>query len=457
MRRPLAAARGDARRRFAARAASRSTRGSRSTFPAPHSYTGEDVLELHGHGGPAVLRLLLARCVELGARLARARRVHAARVPQRQARPRAGRKRRRPHRRGDGDRGARGGAQPLRRVLARDPRAGRRADRAADVHRGDARLSRRGHRVPARGRRARASSRAIARAARARCCARARTGRAAARRAHRRAGRRSPTSASRACSTGWPATRSRSSRRLPGTTRDAVAAQIEIARHPADDRRHRRAARRPTTRSRRSASSARGRRSSAPISRWCWSTRAAGGRHRRARTRAILAQLPAALPRDRRPQQDRPRRRSRRRSRRARADGAATRRARHVWLSAKTGDGRRRCCEREILAHRRRARGHGRGRVPRARAAPASRCATRRRISPRPRAHVAPAPPPLELFAEELREAQHGARGDHRRIHRGRSAGRDLLAVLHRQIAPVPARAREVQSIASSLHGASRS
>jgi tRNA modification GTPase len=40
-------------------------------FPAPRSYTGEDVLELHGHGGPAVLRLLLARCTELGARLAR--------------------------------------------------------------------------------------------------------------------------------------------------------------------------------------------------------------------------------------------------------------------------------------------------------------------------------------------------------------------------------------------------
>jgi len=40
-------------------------------FRAPRSYTGEDVLELHGHGGPAVLRLLLARCVELGARLAR--------------------------------------------------------------------------------------------------------------------------------------------------------------------------------------------------------------------------------------------------------------------------------------------------------------------------------------------------------------------------------------------------
>jgi tRNA modification GTPase len=39
-------------------------------FPGPHSYTGEDVLELHGHGGPAVLNQLLGRCVELGARLA---------------------------------------------------------------------------------------------------------------------------------------------------------------------------------------------------------------------------------------------------------------------------------------------------------------------------------------------------------------------------------------------------
>jgi tRNA modification GTPase len=39
-------------------------------FPAPHSYTGEAVVEFHGHGGPSVLRLVLARCVELGARLA---------------------------------------------------------------------------------------------------------------------------------------------------------------------------------------------------------------------------------------------------------------------------------------------------------------------------------------------------------------------------------------------------
>jgi tRNA modification GTPase len=39
-------------------------------FPAPHSYTGEDVLELQGHGGPVVLQMVLRRCLELGARLA---------------------------------------------------------------------------------------------------------------------------------------------------------------------------------------------------------------------------------------------------------------------------------------------------------------------------------------------------------------------------------------------------
>ena len=35
-------------------------------FPAPASYTGEDVLELQAHGGPVVLQLLVARCLELG-------------------------------------------------------------------------------------------------------------------------------------------------------------------------------------------------------------------------------------------------------------------------------------------------------------------------------------------------------------------------------------------------------
>ena len=39
-------------------------------FAAPHSFTGENVIELQGHGGPVVLSLLLQRCLELGARLA---------------------------------------------------------------------------------------------------------------------------------------------------------------------------------------------------------------------------------------------------------------------------------------------------------------------------------------------------------------------------------------------------
>jgi len=39
-------------------------------FPEPHSYTGEDVLELQGHGGPVVLEALVTRAVQLGARRA---------------------------------------------------------------------------------------------------------------------------------------------------------------------------------------------------------------------------------------------------------------------------------------------------------------------------------------------------------------------------------------------------
>ena len=33
-------------------------------FPAPHSYTGEDVLELQGHGGAVVMQMLIQRCLE---------------------------------------------------------------------------------------------------------------------------------------------------------------------------------------------------------------------------------------------------------------------------------------------------------------------------------------------------------------------------------------------------------
>lgn len=39
-------------------------------FPNPQSFTGEDVIELQGHGGPVVMQMLLARCLDLGARLA---------------------------------------------------------------------------------------------------------------------------------------------------------------------------------------------------------------------------------------------------------------------------------------------------------------------------------------------------------------------------------------------------
>jgi tRNA modification GTPase len=43
-------------------------RGIAIFYSAPHSYTGEDVLELQGHGGLAVLQLILRRCLDLGAR-----------------------------------------------------------------------------------------------------------------------------------------------------------------------------------------------------------------------------------------------------------------------------------------------------------------------------------------------------------------------------------------------------
>ncbi|MFA6040930.1 MAG: tRNA uridine-5-carboxymethylaminomethyl(34) synthesis GTPase MnmE [Methylophilus sp.] len=45
-------------------------RGIAIYYPNPHSYTGEDVLELQAHGGTALMLILLARCIELGARQA---------------------------------------------------------------------------------------------------------------------------------------------------------------------------------------------------------------------------------------------------------------------------------------------------------------------------------------------------------------------------------------------------
>jgi tRNA modification GTPase len=60
-----------AARRFRDAAGAALDAGLALWFPAPHSFTGEDVLELHGHGGPVVLDLLVGRCIELGARPAR--------------------------------------------------------------------------------------------------------------------------------------------------------------------------------------------------------------------------------------------------------------------------------------------------------------------------------------------------------------------------------------------------
>jgi tRNA modification GTPase len=45
-------------------------RGIAIYYAAPHSYTGEEVLELQAHGGPALMQLLLQRCLSLGARQA---------------------------------------------------------------------------------------------------------------------------------------------------------------------------------------------------------------------------------------------------------------------------------------------------------------------------------------------------------------------------------------------------
>ncbi|ODS93046.1 MAG: tRNA uridine-5-carboxymethylaminomethyl(34) synthesis GTPase MnmE [Comamonas sp. SCN 65-56] len=59
-------------------------RGLALWFPAPHSYTGEDVLELQAHGGPVVLQLLLARCMEVaGAALPRLRLAEAGEFTER--------------------------------------------------------------------------------------------------------------------------------------------------------------------------------------------------------------------------------------------------------------------------------------------------------------------------------------------------------------------------------------
>ncbi len=59
-------------RRFRDQAGETLDEGLVITFPAPHSFTGEDVAELQGHGGPVILDMLVAACIAAGARQARA-------------------------------------------------------------------------------------------------------------------------------------------------------------------------------------------------------------------------------------------------------------------------------------------------------------------------------------------------------------------------------------------------
>ena len=153
-------------------------------FPAPHSLTGEDVLELQGHGGPVVLDMLLRRVLAARRAPGRTRRVHATGVPERQARPRAGRSDRRPHRQRLGAGGARRAAVAARRVLDAGARADRGIARAADVGRGCDRFPGGGDRFPRRPGARRAHGRyphAVRRAGRGRAPGRAAAGRAHAR------------------------------------------------------------------------------------------------------------------------------------------------------------------------------------------------------------------------------------------------------------------------------------
>ncbi len=93
-------------------------RGLAVYFAAPHSYTGEDVLELQAHGSPVLLAMLLRRVLALGARARATGRIFRTRVPQRQARSGPGRSRRGPDRQQFGGRCARCAAQPRRRIFA---------------------------------------------------------------------------------------------------------------------------------------------------------------------------------------------------------------------------------------------------------------------------------------------------------------------------------------------------
>ena len=129
-------------------------RGLYTVFPHPHSYTGEDMVELSCHGGLLAPARRPRGAPRRGCEAGGARRIHPPRRAQRQARPGAGGGGRRPDRR-DGARPGPGRAPPARR-RALTPAGG--APRVADRRPGPARLR---DRLPGRGRRT-AAARPIA-------------------------------------------------------------------------------------------------------------------------------------------------------------------------------------------------------------------------------------------------------------------------------------------------------
>ena len=411
--RALEAARRRPTSRSALPTAAPSTRAWRSTFPAPHSYTGEDVLELQAHGGPVVLQLLLARCLRggrradprraprlPGLRLAAAGRIHRAGVPQRQARPGAGRGHRRPDRRQH--RSGRAQRQPFARPASS---RGEIARACATRWCTCACWSRRRWTSPRR--RSTSSQQADAAGpARARCAqtldagaAAGAPGRAAARGHPAWCIAGQPNAARARCSMRWPAPSWRSSRRCPAprATRSAQTIQIEgVPLHVVDTAGLRESERRgradrhrarlgPDRERRRGAVPAR------PDARSATADYQAGD----ARSSRELPAAAVAAARARRLEQAR---------RCAAARHRAARGRRSIALSAKTGaglDALRRACS-HVAGWQAAPEGVFIARARHVQALRARRGAPgklRRRTS-------SPATPALELLAEELRLAQ---------------------------------------------------
>ena len=210
------AARCDHAQQFRDRRRRRDRRGLALYFPAPHSYTGEHVLELQGHGGAVLVEALIAPCARTRRTPGAARGIHAARVFERQARSGAGRGGRRSDRCGFRSGGARGSCARSKGEFSA-PRAARCAQALASCARRSRPRS-----ISPTSRSSVLRPRACASRLRGAVTAAARAaggeppGAAADRRHDRRDRRADPMPANPPCSTAWRATRRRSSRDAAG-------------------------------------------------------------------------------------------------------------------------------------------------------------------------------------------------------------------------------------------------